>query len=64
MSDSVTKYFELVEEGYINPDSPTIKHNYSEKDLARELVSLAREHKDVDFKLLYVLAKTRLTLKG
>lgn len=61
MSDSVTKYFELVEEGRIEQTPPMIKHTYREQDLTKELVSLAREYTDVGYEFLYQLAKDRLT---
>jgi hypothetical protein len=63
MSDSVTKYFELVDEGKININSPSVRVGYDREEIAKALAELVAKHTDMDFERIYELAKDRLTTR-
>lgn len=77
MSDSITKYYEMVEDVYIyeTPDGgKTVrqrklldhlrnKPQYTELQLVETVANLARQYKDMDTELLLQLAKDELAVK-
>jgi len=65
MSDSIKKYYELVEDGKIDPNKPyKPKRPYTELELVETVAKIARHYGDeMPAELLYALAKDELAVK-
>lgn len=77
MSDSITKYFQLQEEGKIQKrnNSKSVKEsqntntlqeltiNYSETDILKSIIEIARHYKQANPTLVLQMAKDELYLK-
>lgn len=62
MSDSIKKYYELLEDGKIDPNKP--KREYTELELVETVAKIARHaREDMPVELLYALAKDELAVK-
>jgi len=62
MSDSIKKYYELLEDGKIDPNKP--KREYTELELVETVAKIARHYGDqMPAELLYALAKDELAVK-
>ena len=62
MSDSIKKYYELVEDGEINPNRS--KRSYTELELVETVAKIARHSREeMPAELLYALAKDELAVK-
>ncbi len=62
MSDSIKKYYELEEDGKIDPNKP--KRPYTELELVKTVAKIARHYGDkMPAELLYALAKDELAVK-
>ena len=62
MSDSIKKYYELVEDGRINPNAST--RTYTELELVETVANIARHvREDMPAELMLALAKDELAVK-
>jgi len=62
MSDSIKKYYELVEDGKIDTYNKTVS-TYTELELAETVVNIARHYKEAQAGLVLKMAKDELNAK-